>query len=221
MKKLSVLFGFLFLTTVIFAQEDANFYKNEGNTAYKEKNYQKAFESYAKAIDLLSADNMVDTALIYNAGYCAYKSKQYDKAKDYFIKSADNKYKASKPYQYLISIEMKLKDLKAAENYALKGIEVYPNDAKLANLAAKVYLKQGLVFYNEANSIKKAANESGMNKTNPEAFKAEYAKADEQYKKALPLVEKAFSYDTTNEKVKKALKNVYISLDMTDKADAL
>ena len=34
-----------------------------------------------------------------------------------------------------------------------------------------VYLKKGLVYYNKGNKIKKAANESGLNKTDAEAFK--------------------------------------------------
>lgn len=221
MKKLGVLVSVLFISIVIFAQEDANSLKNEGNNAYREKNYKKAFESYAGAIMLLAEENVIDTPLVYNTGYCAYKSKYYDVALEYFQKSAEYKYKKSKPYQYIVSCNMKLKNLDAAEKAVLDGIVSYPDEKKLKDLAGTVYLKKGIVFYNAGNKIKKAANESGMNKTDPEAFKAEYAKADEQYKLAMPFVEKAYEYNSENEKIIKALKNVYISLDMTDKADAL
>ena len=143
MKKLSVLVSLLLLCVMLFAQEDANYYKNEGNTAYKEKNYEMAYESYAKALELLAQDNIVDTALIYNTGYCAYKSKKYSEAISYFEKSVENKYKKTKPVQYVISCQMKLKDLDKAEEAALKGLELYPDDEKLKGLTGTVYLKKG------------------------------------------------------------------------------
>lgn len=221
MKKLGVILSLLLTVVVLSAQEDPNAYKMQGNDAYKAKDYMTAFTSYAKAIDLLEATEEVDTPLYYNAAYCAYKAKQYEEAAKFFKSAADLDYKESKPYQYLIAIYLKLDDPDSAEEAVMAGMETYPEDAKLKELAGTIYLKKGLVFYNEGNSIKKAANESGLNKTDPEAFKAEYAKADEQYKASLPHIEKAYEYNPGSDKIVQALKNVYISLDMTDKAESL
>ena len=212
--------SFLIVGVVITAQ-DANLLKNDGNAALREKNYVKAHESYLKALELQEAENIVDTPLYYNAGYCAYKTKAYENAIELLSKSAEFKYKGYKSYLFLSDSYKKCDELEKAEETILKGMEEYPNEAKLKNQAAKIYLTMGLVYYNEGNKIKKAANESGMNVTDIEKFKAEYVKADERFEKSLPIFEKAYQFDKENEKVIKALKNVYNSLKMTDKADAL
>ncbi len=210
---------FIGLTLSTLAQEkDAVTYNNEGNEFVRNKDYKSAYQAYIKAIELYKAEGKTDTALVYNTGYCAYKSKKYDDALPYLKQAADFGYKGAKPYIYLAQIQSKKKDYDGMEEYLLKGLEKYPKDKNLNKLMGSMYLKKGLVFFKQGNKIKKAANDSGLNKTDPDKFKAEYAKADEQFKKALPFFEKSRKYSPKNKSTLKALKNVYTSLNMTDKA---
>jgi pilus assembly protein Flp/PilA len=206
------------LTFSSFAQKDANTLKQEGNEAYKSKDYAKAFTAYAEALKLNDKEGVVDEALIYNTGYCAYKAKKYKEAIPYFQKSIELGYKESKPYQMVAVIQYKLGDVDGMIKTCTEGLQKYPNEAKLKDYASKAYLKKGLAFYSKGSKIKKAANESGLNESDPEKFKAEYAKADDEFKKALPLMEKSYEYNSKNKKTIKALQNIYTNLEMSDKA---
>ncbi len=222
MKKIVfVLMAALCLSTGFAQTKDANTLKNEGNESFRNKDFKGAYASYSQAIELLKAEGTVDTALIYNTGYCAFKIPDFAAAEPYFLKSVELNYKEDKPYAFLAQIYSKSDDLVKMEAILTKGLEKYPNEAGLNKLAGVCYLKQGLVFYNAGNDIKTAANTSKLNETNPEAFNAEYAKADEQYTKALPLMELSYKYDAQNKNTLKALQNIYTNLDMTDKASAM
>ncbi|MCK9209000.1 MAG: hypothetical protein M0P66_17950 [Salinivirgaceae bacterium] len=213
---------FLSLTLGVFAQEkDANTFRNEGNEAYKNKDFSGAYQAYASALTLLEKEGVVDTAYIYNAGYCAFKAEKLTEAIPYLEKSIELNYKEEKPYVSLAQVFMKQDDLSKMEQTLTSGLTKYPDDKTLRKLMSHCLLKQGLGFYNIGNDIKSKANNSGLNTTDPEAFKAEYAKADEEFKKAMPLMEKAYEYDNTNDKVMKALQNIYSNLEMTDKAEEM
>jgi len=218
MKKI-LLALFIGLTVGVFGQaKDANTLKNEGNEAYKNKDFAGAFKAYSEALKLLEVQGTVDTALIYNAGYCAFKAELKNEALPYFQKSIELGYKESKPYQMIAVIQYDLKDVDGMIATCEKGLEKYNGDEKLKEYASKGYLKKGLEFYNAGNKIKKDANDSGMNATDPEKFTAEYVKADDEFKKALPFMEKAVEYNPANENALKALENIYTSLDMPEKA---
>lgn len=231
MKKvlLALLIG---LTINVFAQEkDANTLKDEGNAAYKNKDYAAAFTAYAEALKLMEADGTNDDALTYNAGYCAYKAKKLEDAIPYFKKSIEAGYKESKPYQMVAVIQYKTKDVDGMLETCNAGLEKYSDDDKLKDYASKGYLKKGLENYNEANDLTKKANEiiANAKEQYPEdadAQTAEFEKAKDvqaqakvEFEKALPLVEKSAELDPKNEKALKALQNIYTKLEMTAKAD--
>ena len=217
MKKLLLLL-LVGLTLNTFAQKDANAFKADGNAAYKAKDYAKAFTAYAEALKLNDKNGIVDDALIYNTGYCAFKAKKYKEAVPYFQKSIKLGYKESKPYQMVAVIQYKQNDIDNMIETCETGLTKYPNDTKLKGYASKAYLKKGLIFYNKGNKIKKAANESGLNESNPEQFKAEYDKADAEFKKSLPFMEKSYKFDNKNKNTLKVLQNIYTNLEETDKA---
>ncbi|MBE9468767.1 MAG: tetratricopeptide repeat protein [Bacteroidetes bacterium] len=223
MKKITLIALLIFSIISLTAQEkkNANAFIKEGNEAYKIKNYDEAFSSFKQAIVLLEAENKVDTPLVYNTGYCAFKSKKYDEALPYFNKSIELNYKKSKPFIYKAQILSKNKNYKEMETTLNNGLKLYGEDKNLNKLMSSCFFKQGLVFYKEGNKIKKAANESGMNKTDPEKFKAEYAKANLKFQEALTFMEKAYTYNTKNKTVLKALINIYSNIEMKDKADKI
>jgi tetratricopeptide (TPR) repeat protein len=204
---------------LIAQDKDANTLKDEGNEAYKNKNYKEAFEAWAQALTLLDAEGTIDEALIYNTGYCAYKAKMQKEAIPYFEKAIELGYKESKPYQMIAVIEYKLDMIDEMIEICQKGLETYADDDKLKDYASKAYLKKGLEFYNAGNDIKSAANSSGLNESDAEAFKAEYARADEEFKKALPFMKKSYEFDNSNDKALKALQNIYTNLEMTEEAN--
>jgi len=211
------------LTFSVFAQEEktAVDYNNEGNEFVRNKDFKSAYESYTKAIELYEAEGKVDTNLIYNTGYCAYKTKKYDEALSYLEKSIEFEYKKAKPYIYVAQVKNKKKDYAGMEAILTSGLEKYATDKNLLKLMGSCYLKQGLVFYNEGNKIKKAANDSGLNVSDPDSFKAEYAKANSKFQEALPLFEKSYKYSPKNKSTLKALNNIYTTLEMADKADQI
>lgn len=194
---------------------------NEGNAFVRNKDYESAYASYTKALELYEAEGKVDTNLIYNAGYCAYKSKNYEEALPYLEKSIEFGYKKAMPFIYVAQINSKSKDYSKMETTLTAGLEKYPKDKNLNKLMGSCYLKQGLVPFTEGNNIKKKANESGLNESDPELFKAEYAKAGIKFKEALPMFEKAYTYNSKNKSTLKALNNVYTNLEMADKATAI
>ncbi len=207
---LVLLIGFTFSA---FAQEkDGITYNNEGNEFVRNKDYKSAFESYKKALELYEAEGKIDTNLIYNAGYCAYKEKKYDEAKPYLEKAVEFNYKKSMPYIYLAQISSKSKDYEAMEKTLTAGLEKYPKDKNLNKLMGTCFFKQGYVFYKEGNSIKKNANSNGLNESDPDAFLAEYAKADAKFKESLPFFEQSYSFNPKSKNTLKVLENVYTSL---------
>ena len=223
MKNLTLIALLLFSFISLTAQEkkDANAFIKEGNDAYKVKKYDEAYNSFKQAVTLLEVENKVDTPLVYNTGYCAYKSKKYEEALPYFNKSIEFNYKKSKPYIYKAQILSKQKNYKEMEITLTEGLKLYEKDKNLNVLMSLCFFKQGLVFFNQGNKIKKAANESGLNKTDSVKFKAEYAKADAKFQEALPFMEKSYQYNPKNKNVLKALVNIYTNIDMKDKAEKM
>ncbi len=209
---------------IIVAQEEkgAVDYNNEAVEAYKNKDYKTAYAAFSKAIELYKAEGSeVDINLTYNAGYCAYKSKKYNEAIPYFEEAIKSDFKESKPYVFIAQIYMNSDDLTSMDKILVEGLAKYNSDESLIKLAAVCYQRQGVEFYNKGNDIKKAANDSGMNETDPEAFEAEYAKANAEFEKALPLFEKSYEYNPKSNSTLKALQNIYTNLNMNDKASKM
>jgi tetratricopeptide (TPR) repeat protein len=199
--------------------KDANTLIKQGNQAYANKDFLGAYQAYDSALVMLSKEGKVDTTNIYNAGYCALKANKFNEAIPYLEKSIELNYKAEKPYVSLGQVYMKLNDLVKMEKVLSEGLIKYPTNGDLSKLMSNCYLKQGLEFYKIGNDIKSKANNSGLNKTDTVAFRAEYAKADDQFRKALPYMESAVKYDEKNDKALKALQNIYVNLEMTAQAE--
>lgn len=220
--KYLVLVLFVGLSLISFAQDKSAIdFNNEGNEFVRNKDYESAYTAYSKAIELYEVEGKVDTNLIYNAGYCAYKAKKYDDALPFLQKAIEFEYKKAMPYIYVAQVNSKSKDYEAMEKTLLAGLEKYPTDKNLNKLMGSCYLKQGLVPFKAGNKIKKAANVSGLNESDPDAFNAEYAKADAKFQEALPFFEKSYTYNAKSKSTVKALVNVYTNLEMTDKASSM
>jgi len=184
--------------------------KNEGNTAIKAKDYAKALDLYEQALVKNGATPIADTTMMFNMGYCAFNAKIYDKALKYFDQSFTEK------HMKVSSLLYKADTYKAMKNDAesLKTMEaalaIAPNDVKVKGKLASYYVKEATNFYSKGGGVITKANAevtAGKLKANDPAYKAALAKASDEFKKAMPMIEKALSFDpnnTTAQKLKTA-----------------
>jgi len=144
---------------------------------------------------------IADTSMIYNMGYLAYNLKDYNKALKYFDQAISMNYKKVNALIYKADSYKALKN--DAEN--LKALEealaIAPEEPKVKSKLASYYIKSATSIYSKGSSIITKANNditAGKLKTTDPAYIATEKKAKDEYTKALPLIEKALSYDPAN-----------------------
>ena len=197
---------------------------NKGNAAVQLKDYKGAFENYQKAFTLYEKQGKakdIAPETIYNAGYCAHKANLHDDAITYLKKAIELNVKEARPYQNLAETYKAKKDNEMYEKTLEEGLAKYPNDKALNKLMANLYVQKANVFYKKGNEIKKAANDSGLSQTDADAYNAELDKSKAEFEQALPLVEKAYKYDSKNKNALKILSNIYAALDRQEEADKI
>lgn len=197
---------------------------NKGNAAVQLKDYKGAFENYQKAFDLYEKQGKakeIAPETIYNAGYCAHKANLHDDAITYLKKAIELNVKEAKPYQNLAETYKAKKDNEMYEKTLEEGLAKYPNDKALNKLMANLYVQKANVFYKKGNEIKKAANDSGLSQTDADAYNAELDKSKAEFEQALPLVEKAYKYDSKNKNALKILSNIYTALERPEDAEKI
>lgn len=175
--------------------------KNEGNAAVTAKDFGKALDLYEQALVKWGDKPVADTSMIYNMGYCAYSAKNYEKALKYFEQSYAMNYKKVNSLIYKADSYKALKNdpetLKALET----ALAIAPEDAKVKTKLAAYYVKSANSFYTKGSTIINKANAditAGKLKTTDPAYIATEKKAKDEYNKALPLIEKALSFDPAN-----------------------
>ncbi|HNX55876.1 MAG TPA: hypothetical protein PKO30_09845 [Prolixibacteraceae bacterium] len=173
--------------------------KNEGNAAVKANDFVKALDLYEQAIAKLGDSPITDTMMVYNMGIFAVKAKNFDKAIKYFDQSYSmNRMKVSS----LLSKSDVLKALKK-DPESLKAMEdafaIAPKDPKVKAKLAGYYVKEASTVYAKGGAmINKANADLAAKKLNDAGYKAAVADAGVEFKKALPLIDKALGYDDTN-----------------------
>lgn len=179
--------------------------KNEGNAANAAKDFPKALELYEQALVKLGDKPIVDTTMIYNMGIFALNSKNYEKALKYFDQTIsmnkmklDALLKKADVYRITKNDVENLKTLEVA--YAIS-----PKDTKVLSKLTGYYIKEGSNYYSKGGDIIAKANAevaAGKLKVTDAAYKTALQKASIEFKKSLPLIEKALSYDANNAKAK-------------------
>lgn len=202
MKRFFLAFAFCLGMFTGMAQEEktAIDFKNEGNEALRSKDYAGALKLYETAVSKWG-DEPKDTALVYNMAVCAYQSKSFDKALKYFDESIKMEYKKETALLYKAYTYRNLKNDEEYVSTLEEALVVSPNDDKIKGMLAIVYMKEANVFYtNGAKILKQAAADvaAAKYKTTDEPYKEATEKAKDEFKKALPLVDKALSYDPDN-----------------------
>ena len=151
--------------------------KNEGNAAIKANDFPKALDLYEQAMVKWGDKPIVDTSMVYNMGICAIKAKSWDKALKYFDKAISMNYKKVSSLLY--------------------KSDVYRIKSKLATYyvgeANAIYTKGSAIILKVNNDIT-----AGKLKTTDPAYIAAEQKAKDEYTKAMPLIDKALSFDPAN-----------------------
>jgi len=202
MKRFFLAIVFCFGIVVGFAQDEkgAVDFKNEGNEALRAKDYPKALQLYEQALSKW-ADTPKDTAMVYNMAVCAYQTKSFDKAIKLLDESISLNYKKETALLYKANVYKMMKNDVEYEKTLEVALANSPNDAKIKGLLATVYLKEANIFYTSgATILKNAAADVAVAKykTTDEPYKVASEKAKDEFKKALPLVEKALATDPQN-----------------------
>ncbi len=175
--------------------------KNEGNAAIKIKDYAKALDLYEQALVKWGDKPVADTSMIYNMGLCAMSSKSYEKSLKYFDQAIAMNYKKVNSLLYEADVYRLMK--KDAES--LKSLEaalaISPEDPKVKSKLAAYYVKEANTFYSKGSAIITKVNgeiTAGKLKTSDEPYKQAEKQAIDEFKKAMPLIEKALGYDANN-----------------------
>jgi len=175
-------------------------YKNEGNEALRAKDYPKALQLYEQALSMWGSEPK-DTAMVYNMAVCAYQTKDFDKALPLLDEAIALNYKKETALLYKANIyKMQKNDVEYVKTLET-ALANSPDDAKIKGMLATVYLKEANVFYSAgATILKNAAADvtAAKYKTTDEPYKAAVGKANDEFKKALPLVDKALAIDPEN-----------------------
>lgn len=208
MKNLLIVLAFVFGISSINAQDkSAKDYKVEGAEAYSAKDYKAGLAAFEKSIQLYEQEGNIDTTLYYNAAICALKTKDYEKSISYFDRSMELDYKSCKAQLYKANALKKLKNYDSMVEVCESGITACPKyKSKFNDLLFSYYLKSGLSVYNDA--AKKQAEVTPLATSDPAKYKTEMAKVKEEFKKSLPMLEKAKAINANDDNCNKAIKSV-------------
>ena len=195
-----MLIGVLFANAQVAEKTFAEL-KNEGNAAVKANDFPKALDLYEQAIVKLGNSPITDTMMVYNMGLFAFKAKNYEKALKYFDQSFSmNRVKVNS----LLSKSDVLKIMKN-DDESLKVMEaafaIAPKDAKVKGKLAGYYVKDASIAYAKGSAIINKANAevtAGKLKASDAAYKTALESAAVEFKKAMPSIDKALSYDEAN-----------------------
>jgi tetratricopeptide (TPR) repeat protein len=202
MKRFFLAIVLCFGVAVGFAQDEktAIDFKNDGNEALRAKDYTKALQLYEQALSKWG-DTPKDTAMVYNMAVCAYQTKSFDKAIKLLDESIALNYKKETAILYKANTYKVLKNDAEYVKTLEEALANSPNDVKVKGMLAQVYVKEANVFYSAGATILKTAAAdvaAAKYKTTDPQYKDAEAKAKEEFKKALPVIEKALGYDPNN-----------------------
>ncbi|MFN8297315.1 MAG: tetratricopeptide repeat protein, partial [Chitinophagales bacterium] len=109
----------------------------------------------------------------------------------------------------------KNKNTVKAKEYYEKAIAIKPDYGDAYFNIGVMYFNEGVAKNKEMNAVDEKVDKEGK------IYDGLKAERDELFKKALPMLEKAYAIDPKNIDYKSNLKKVYASMNMLDKAKAL
>jgi tetratricopeptide (TPR) repeat protein len=171
----------------------------------KIKNFDKALESFEKAIETSEEEN---GGLCFNAAVLAFRLEKFEKTVTYFDKAIAANFR---PQDAIFNKAAALNRMNNDEGYKttlIEGNQKFPADQKIAAALANVYVSEGNENYRQGAEVLNNANtkvNEGAYTTEDNAYKAELAKANAQFKTALELLENAKKLDASNANAQKLI----------------
>lgn len=201
---------FAFAAGIAAQDKTAGEYKNEGNDALRNKDYDTALELYEKAIENWEEGEPED-AMIYNAATCARRTEEFDKALTYYRMAKDRGFRDDIASYYIAYSLNKQGKGEEMEEFLKNAVEEYQNSkyvGHMKKLLVNYYLKKGAEPFNEASQILSSAENA-----DPSQYDEITANANEEFKKAQEWFEKALELDPENEDAKKSLEEIETRLE--------
>lgn len=131
-----------------------------GVEGFNKEDYEKAIFSFTSVLDInkskvLTEEEIIDTAIIYNIALAAYNAEKFDIAKDYFKQSVDLDYGGSDAVLLLNQIYENEKDSASIGETLKIGFEKYPEDSRILTKLINLYLSakkndEALEYLNKA-----------------------------------------------------------------------
>lgn len=191
----------------MFAQDkSAADYKNEGNDALRNKDYEKALELYEQAVANWEEGEPVEDAMVYNMATCARRIENYDKAIKYYQMAKDQGFREDIASYYIAFSLNKQEKHEEMEQFLINAVEEFASSkyvGHMKKLLVNYYLKKGSEPYNEASQILASAQNA-----DPSQYDEINARANEAFSKAKPWFEKALEYDPDNSSAKATLEEI-------------
>lgn len=181
-----------------YAQEEksAAELKNEGNAAFKAKDYKTALASFEAAIDAWDEAEDMDGAMIYLAANSARKLKDNEKTLKYYAQSKELGYKEDAATYYIGTTHKTMGNMDEMEKTMLAGIEEFPNSKYVAHMNKALsthYVKQANEFFTKGINILNTRVEG-----NADQWDAIKGKAKVELDQAGALADKALKYNAKN-----------------------
>ena len=191
-----------------FSQDDNEYikFKNEGNAAYRNKDYQKALDSYEASLQAWPPDEIMDAAMVFLAADCARRLKDDEKSLLYYTRSLELDYKSDNSAFYMAQALKSLDREEEMEMLLLRSIEAYKTSNVLGHMKKMLvthYLQKGAEHYNRASQI--LASATGAD---PSQYGEIENRANESFAEAKPWFEKALEHDANNENAVSSLKQI-------------
>ncbi len=204
---LTASFVFFALAGSILAQDkSAAEYKNEGNEALRNKDYQKALELYEQAVANWDEGEPVEEAMVYNMATSARRIENYDKAIQYYQMAKNQGFREDISTYYIaysLNKQDREDEMEEVLVEAIKEFESSKYVGHMKKMLVNYYLKKGSEPFNEASQILASAQNA-----DPEQYDEINAKANEAFAKAKPWFEKVLKYDPDNSSAKASLAEI-------------
>jgi tetratricopeptide (TPR) repeat protein len=174
----------------------------------KLQNFNAALDAFENAIETSEEDA---GAICFNAAVLAFRLENFEKTVEYFDKAYEANFRPVDALFNKSAAQNRMGDADGYRATLVAGNEKYPDEQRFATALANIYVAEGNQIYRQGAEILNAANtrvNNGDFTTEDAAYKAEQAKANAEFKKALDILEKARNLDASNANAAKLIEAI-------------
>ncbi|MFA5469861.1 MAG: hypothetical protein WC230_04065 [Bacteroidales bacterium] len=176
-------------------------HKYAGFTMIQAKEYETAFDYFAKYASFGRSDTPTDGNFLFNYANLARRLKKDTLALDLYDQCMELKYREDATIYSKALIYKDREDIDKMKEVLVQGLENYPESQYSKNMSALLstqLAREASKPFNEANSLAGSASS-----TNIDSYISTMSKATEKYKEAIVLFEEVLKYDPENKNASK------------------